>query len=69
MQEREQDLEQELSEARQQLAEARAREQDLERRLAETSADNRDLDWWGRPSPWTLLSSWGSPSLWNPPCS
>ena len=43
MQEREQDLEQELSEARQQLAEARAREQDLERRLAEASADNRDL--------------------------
>ena len=44
MQEREQDLEQELSEARQQLAEARAREQDLERRLAEASADNRDLE-------------------------
>ena len=44
MQEREQDQEQELAEARHQLAEARAREQDLERRLAEASADNRDLE-------------------------
>ena len=44
MQEREQDQEQELAEARHQLAEARAREQDLERRLAEASADNRNLE-------------------------